>query len=95
MGFFAISGSKFSLKAHGVSSNEFLIQPRVTSFSSSLPTVGHIVLRHSKSLPKWMGVRMAPGVEAVKELIRVGVQLTLARRRSWIISAMPRPTALP
>ena len=50
------------------------IQAKVTWLRSSLPTVGATRSRHSRSVGKWMGVRMAAGVLAVRELIKVGAQ---------------------
>ena len=50
--------------------------------------------RHSRSVGKWIGVRMAAGVLAVSELISVGFQSMRFTRRSVTTSAIPRPTAL-
>jgi len=40
-------------------------------------------------------LRIAAGVDAVSELIRVGIQSILLSSRSEITSAIPRPTPLP
>ena len=54
-----------------------------------------IFSKHSRSVGKCMGVRIAAGVEAVKELIRVGFQSILESRRSCTTSAIPSPTPFP
>src|ERR1035438_10539466 len=93
-GFFSTSARTFSLTARRVNSIVLRIQPYVTSSSACRPTVGATRSRHSRSVAKWMGVRMAAGVLAVSELIHVGSQSMRFTRRSVTTSAMPMPTAL-
>ena len=84
----------FSLIASRPSSIVLRIQPNVTSLKSSLPTVGIMRSRHSRSVGKWIGVRIAAGVFAVSELMMRRVPVDRFTSRSVTMSAIPSPTAL-